>query len=111
MLRGRAYNNICIIIRTIIMMMAMMITIIIIINMAMSPGGGVPASTWPHPAPMSLVSGAVSAFPWDGQSHLASLGPCACLPSSLLGSCMFEVSDSLSPLIEIMNAVFPEPPH
>lgn len=67
-----------IVIRTIIIItIAMMIVIIIIIKTAISPGGGVPASTWPSPAPMSVVPGAVLTFRWDGQSYLASLGPSA----------------------------------
>ena len=76
------------------------IIIIKILTIAVSLGGGIPASTWLSPCgrvPPPDVSGfrrrgggPFSSLQRDGLSYLASLGPPLTFPS-LLGLCVFEV--------------------
>ena len=94
------------------------VTILIIprLTLALSRGGGAPSPTWLSPVAESRLL--LSLFPGGDRFHPSSAVGILPLHPSVppappppFSACVFLRSDNLSPLIEIMNTVFPEPLH
>lgn len=99
-----------------IFIVAVTLLIITRLTIAVSPGGGTPAPTWLSPGGRVLPPVA-SGFQGDRFHPSSATGilplhrsvpPASPPPFSV---CVYLRFDNLSPLIEIMNTVFPEPLH